>query len=372
MNSQYIKGLRYFTGLILLAGLFAACSKMDATYIGFIKKGSIVYVGSPDSLKVYSGKNRLKLEWMLSDPSTTKAKIYWNNKTDSLVLPVSVDPVTKKMSVWLNNIREGSYSFAIILYDKDNNTSIITNAIGRVYGDTYINTLLPRPAKRAIFEAGKVTVSWGAADVTVIGTELIYFDKTGQENKMIVPTTASTTELINYDWVAHETFQCRTLYRPDSLSIDTFYTSTQSVKVTGPPMEYLRTSWIAGTEDYDIPSGRMPKNALDNNPSTVWHMDKTHGYPHTMTVDMNVANLITGFTYIQRTPLDGPVKMVEIQVSSDGAIWKSMGAYTFESIGTKQFLELVEPVTARYFKLIVKSDYKNGTFTALAELGVYK
>jgi hypothetical protein len=371
MKLKNNKAVKCVAGLLVLATAFIGCSKMDDTYIDFIKDGSITYVGTPDSLKVYPGKNRLKLEWMLSDPSATRARIYWNNKSDSLSLPVVVDPATKKMTVWLDDLREGSYSFEITLYDKNNNRSVVSNAIGKVYGDNYVNTLLTRPVKSAIFKNDSVTVNWGAADLTVVATELNYKDKNGQDHKLIAPASAISSYLTNYSMTAHENFEYRTLYVPDSLAIDTFYTPYQNVKVTGPPLEYSRSGWTASEVDYDLTNPRMPKNALDGNNSTIWHMDKTKGYPQQMTVDMKSEKFVNGFFYVQRTPLDGAVKLVEILVSNDGTTWKSLGAYTFENIGTKQYLELLEPATFRHFRLIVRSDYKNGTATALAELGTY-
>jgi len=370
MKVENIKALKHGFGLFVLVTSFIACSKMDDPYKDFIKDGSITYVGTPDSLTVYPGKNRLKLEWRLSDPSATRARIYWNNKSDSLNIPVSVDPQTQKMSVWLNDMREGSYSFDITLYDKDNNRSVVTNTIGKVYGDNYVNTLLARPVKSAVVENEKATITWGAADITVVATELLYNDKNGQQHTVFVPVADVSTELMNYSLSAHDSFQYRTLYVPDSLSLDTFYTATQTTKVTGPAIEYARGAWVPLSTDFD--GNRIVKNLFDNSTSTIWHMSKAFSYPHNLVVDMGTENLVNGFSYNQRTPLDGAAKLVEIQVSSDNVSWRSLGAYTFENLGTKQFLELLEPATFRYFRMIFKSDYKNGQFTALSELGAYK
>lgn len=118
----------------------------------------------------------------------------------------------------------------------------------------------------------------------------------------------------------------------------------------------------------------LPTTAIDNNPATVWHMSKVAGltYPHTISVDMGVVNLAYGFTFIQRTPLDGPLKLVEIEVSNDKTIWESLGSFTLLSIADKQYIELTETANFRYFRVIVRSDYKNSNFIALAEVGVYK
>jgi len=66
------------------------------------------------------------------------------------------------------------------------------------------------------------------------------------------------------------------------------------------------------------------------------------------------------------------VKLIEIEVSDDKSTWASLGAFTLLSTGDKQYVELTETAMFRYFRVIVRSDYKNSRFTALAEVGVYK
>nr|WP_294869704.1 DUF4998 domain-containing protein [uncultured Pedobacter sp.] len=364
--------LKYYITIAAISIIFIACSKMDSTYIDFTKKGSITYVGSADSVKVHSGKNRMKLSWKLIDPTATKAVIYWNNKSDSLSVPIVTSNESNIVDLWLNDMTEGSYSFDIYLFDKNNNKSIMVNAIGQVYGNNYIESLLDRPIKRAIYEKDTVQITWGIPDVTVIGTEVKYTDKQNVKHVLNIPVDSLTTKLAQFNFSQNETFEYRTLYVPDSLSIDTFYTVAKTVKATGPPVEYNRSTWTSGTEDYDIPSGRTPQNALDGKTSTVWHMDKTHGYPHTASFDMGTVNYVTGLFYVQRTPLDGAAKLVEIQISTDNVTWNSLGAFTMENSGTKQYLEFFEPRNFRYFKMVFKSDYKNGLFTAIAEIGAYK
>src|SRR3546814_2920667 len=65
--------------------LVSGCAKQDDTYRQFLDKGEIVYVGKADSVQVFPGKNRLKLSWLiLADPNVSKAKVFWNNHSDSL------------------------------------------------------------------------------------------------------------------------------------------------------------------------------------------------------------------------------------------------------------------------------------------------
>src|SRR3546814_7884614 len=69
--------------------LVSGCAKQDDTYRQFLDKGEIVYVGKADSVQVFPGKNRLKLSWLiLADPNVSKAKVFWNNHSDSLEIPL--------------------------------------------------------------------------------------------------------------------------------------------------------------------------------------------------------------------------------------------------------------------------------------------
>jgi len=56
----------------------------------------------------------------------------------------------------------------------------------------------------------------------------------------------------------------------------------------------------------------------------------------------------------------------------DGQTWRSLGPYTFENSAVKQYFDLIAPASFRHFRIEVKSDYKNGTFTAIAEIGTYR
>lgn len=361
--------LPYFVLLLLLS----ACSKMDDTYKKFIEKGEIIYAGAVDSVKVFPGRNRLQLSWLLSDPQVTNAKIYWNNKGDSLDVVVKRVNEIDTVNVVLSPLPEGAYAFDIYTFDDKGNKSIRVSTTGQVYGDRYVSSLLPRPVKSALYANGKVAITWGSADSHVTSTLLRYTDADGTEQRVTVPVDSVNTTLSNFNFTT-PSLEYSTTYKPDTTAIDLFNTDYEPIVVKGPPIDYAKNTWTATASDYDEPSGRGAGNAIDNNPSTVWHMSKVAGltYPHTITVDMHAVNLAYGFTFIQRTPLDGPVKLVEIEVSDNQSTWEPLGSFTLLSTADKQYVELTETATFRYFRVIVRSDYKNSSFTALAEVGVYK
>lgn len=114
----------------------------------------------------------------------------------------------------------------------------------------------------------------------------------------------------------------------------------------------------------------LANNVIDDDPSTFWHsrwtVDATE-YPHELVVDMNEELVINGFSFLQR---DGSrkIKDVEIQTSIDNMAWQSQGDYVLQEINTYQHIELVEPNTFRYFKVIAKSAFDGLQFAALAEV----
>jgi len=352
-------------GLALL--LNSACSKMDSTYKDFIKDGSIMYTGAPDSVYVMAGNERLQLRLFLSDRTAYKATVYWNNKSDSAHFDLHQ---RSKEDLVFEHMPEGPYSFDIFLYDDKGNISVRTTTVGLIYGPEYVDALLPRAIRNAIYQDGITTISWGNSDETVIGATIRYINKDGVTKEVYSTSDEKSTKLPDFDFDHHPIFTYSTAYWPDTLAIDTFQTAFVEKEAQGPPIEYNRSNWVAYGDDYD--GNRAPANVLDGNTGTVWHMSKGHGYPHQMMVDMKEELEVHGFTYNQRTPLDGAAKLVEIFVSHDGESWQSLGPYTFENSGDKQYLDLLEPATFRYFRFVIKSDYKDGNFTAFSEIGAYK
>ncbi|MEL7588752.1 MAG: DUF4998 domain-containing protein [Prolixibacteraceae bacterium] len=358
--------------LVLALPFLWGCDGMDDTYREFIRDGEIIYVGTADSVKILPGKNRLKLNFLISDPTATKVVILWNNRTDSLGMPIQRVYQTDTITAELTGLNEGSYSFDIFTFDDESNSSVAVNAVGSVYGENYLNSLLDTPVKGAYVnetDNTRVDVTWGTADETALGSELIYTGASNEVYSLYIPSGESSTVLPDY--LKGSSFQYRTLYLPEETAIDTFYTTFKTATVKGVATAYGKSGWVASGTDYDTGNVRPPKNAIDGKTNTVWHMNKTTSYPHSMRVDMGQVQTVSGFTFIQRTPLDGAAKVVEMRISTDGEEWSTVGEYTLENSTDEQFIDLSVDVQCRHFELIVKSDYKNGQFTALAEVGAY-
>src|SRR5690606_29384464 len=210
---------------------FFACRKQDDTYKQFLEGGEIVYVQRADSLKAYSGKNRVKLSWrILSDPDVRSARIFWNGGADSAEVAINRTTGTDTVYVVLDNLAEGAYTFDVYTYDDAGNSSIKADVFAQAYGDNYVASLLNRAIEQIGYNNGKLELAWYGADNQAIGTEVIYADVAGVQRKVDVRPGDSVSILEDYK--PNSPFEYVTYYLPDTMAIDTFVTDASVVEVS--------------------------------------------------------------------------------------------------------------------------------------------
>lgn len=118
-------------GLVLILGSQIGCKEMDEKYKDFVVPGGLEYVGKPNQVKVYPGKNRVMLKWLKgSDPKITTTRIYWNSYADSLEL--DIDPAKDTVEVLINDLEEKNYSFFLRSFDSQGNASVPLEVMARV------------------------------------------------------------------------------------------------------------------------------------------------------------------------------------------------------------------------------------------------
>ncbi|MCW9705966.1 DUF4998 domain-containing protein [Fodinibius salsisoli] len=268
-----------------------SCTSMNDPYQDFIEGGEIIYPAKSDSVMFAPGKNRVKLNWIVSDPAIATTKIYWRNKTDSVIVDVEAAKATSisdTLSVEINNIAEGVYTFQFINFDNDGNASVSTEVTGQVYGDAYQQTLLPRLVSSSSFNVmkNKLTVVWGPPSSSdLFDTQLNYMDDSGMEHAIIVPREQDSTVLKNY--ALGNGFNHSTYYVPDSLAIDTFSTNDVTTKAeqvqlanSGPDFEHGKwdgSRW-GNIKDWEANTAVKTRTAQDG--SLVGGFDNYNGPGH--------------------------------------------------------------------------------------------
>ncbi len=218
---QIVNTVYIFLGLFFL-GNIVACTKMD-DYKKFTNGKEISYTGKVDSLKLHSGNQRIELSWLLiADPKITGVTVYWNNNKDSVVIPVKRSAGVDTMKHIFNNFAEGTYNFVIYTWNNEGSRSVPAYITGKSYGHQYTGSLLNRGLNHAeLMQDGNVIIDWGVKEETVIGMEVTYTNTTGERKKVLTPDASAQTVLEQFK--GGTTFEYRTLFKPDTLTIDTFY-----------------------------------------------------------------------------------------------------------------------------------------------------
>lgn len=222
-----MQSLYKYACLVCVLLLALACRKQD-DYKKYLGNGEIRYTGKADSLQVHPGRNRVQLSWLLiADPKINRSLIYWNNHRDSLNLPIKRGEGVDTIRCFIENLEERAYTFEVFNYDVDNNISVKTEATGFVYGSLYEDALLTRAIAGAELKGTQAEISWADIDTTggIVGMQIRYTTSDGKLHDTIIKAQGAGQVTILPDYNAMQPFEYRTRYLPDTLAIDTFFTS---------------------------------------------------------------------------------------------------------------------------------------------------
>jgi hypothetical protein len=211
--------------LLFISVTVFSCSKWD-DFRKYTTSGEIIYPGKLDSVKAFSGKNRVRITGMLNaDPKVSSVRIFWNKNADSLVYDIKRG-VTGNMFEQTFTMPESVTTFTVYTYDIEGNKSVPVYVVGKSFGDAYRRSLTNRFITSVTYTAAKdsSTINWDAALGTALFTEVMYpQNPSGNIVTVNVPVKDTKTGLSGFDFQKAQ-FNYRTFYRPDSTCIDTFAT----------------------------------------------------------------------------------------------------------------------------------------------------
>ena len=214
-----------FTLCLIAAVVLSSCRKMD-DYKKFVAGGEISYTGKVDSVQILSGRNRVLVKGLfLADPKVSSLKIFWNNYKDSVTVPVTRKNTVDTLSYFIANVDEGVQNFVLFTYDDSGNKSIPVYKTGKSYGDRYQASLSNRGiASAQTGSDGKTIINWLGMDrlTGVFATDVEYTNTSGKTVTIRASIDSSVTTLPNFK--TSSSIQYRTLFLPDTVSIDTFST----------------------------------------------------------------------------------------------------------------------------------------------------
>ncbi len=207
----------------VLSFLFSSCTKMNDLHDVYLKRGEKIYVGKLDSAYIFPGKERVKLRYWPSDPRATKMMIYWQNRSDSMLVDILPEVVGDSSDVIISNLPEYDHIFDIVtMTDEFRNRSIPYTVTGSVYGDRYQGIITNRSIKEMYQDtlSGNWTINWLGKVETGIGSEIIYKTTEGNETEIYAPMSEKVTVMVDLK----SELRYRTLFLPEPDAIDTFYT----------------------------------------------------------------------------------------------------------------------------------------------------
>ncbi|MDR1666802.1 MAG: discoidin domain-containing protein [Bacteroidales bacterium] len=371
-----MKNIIFIAGIILL---YAGCKPMDSVYEEYLKPNGIVYPGKATDPAVLPGKNRAMLTWHRgTDANVVKAKIYWNDFTESK--EVDIPETGDTIRVMIAPLAETNYSFIIYTFDGDGNQSVPVEVNGTVYGDAYGTGLVGRNVEIAEYIDNKLLLYLGPPDVTngAIATDISY-KKEGENDSVTlrVPWTENSPGVCA-GYAPGSDLKYRTVYLPETACLDTFY-SSYTLKTPVPPEVKMmnRTGWDATADGYQATSTLAP-NVLDGNLGTVWHSNPTAGgngpvnYPHWIALDMQKTIVVHKIVLYMRSAVPGNTfKDFIVQRSMDGEAWTDCEQFVFQGVAlTPQPFTLATPQAMQHIRLWCINSHAN-PYAVLAEFELY-
>lgn len=229
---------KYWFLIILLYSIVNhfGCTDMNDKHDIYLQEGEILYIGRIDSAKLFAGNQRFLLRYWITDSRAKELKVYWERKKDSLVAPIPVHDPLDSIDIIIGNdlvnIPEGSHTIEVITTDGENLRSIKYERIINVYGPKYASTLYNRQIREVAYNSINSTliIDWSdAVSIREIGIEFSYSDKELGPVilKLSTEQIGSQTVLHNVDPDQEITY--RTMFLPEPLAIDTFYTEVESI-----------------------------------------------------------------------------------------------------------------------------------------------
>jgi hypothetical protein len=210
--------------VLLIVFTLYSCENMNENIQGYLDQGEYQYIGTVDTASTVSGQERIKFCMKISsDPRIETCNIYWNEKQDSIVYPINRNELEEADSLWfIAPISEGSYIFTIYLKGHGLR-SVGKDVSGSSFGEYYQSTLIPRKIIGYTVTAGMV-FTWGAAEETLIRTDLIYESISGNRVTRSIPPAANTVTLDDYQ--PGGVYYSTSYYLPAANAMDTFSITT--------------------------------------------------------------------------------------------------------------------------------------------------
>lgn len=237
--------LLYIIAAVSMSMMFA-CSGMNDSIDPYLSRGEIVYIAKSDSVNLFAGNRRFKLDFWMSDPRATEMRIYWSQRADSVVIPIDEQSHGKRIEVEIGGaqkpMEEGNYTLELVTFDRYGNKSIVDEYIVNVYAAFFESMVLPKFIKSATYQAAagsvpeSVKIVWGGStSEREIGVNIKYTAIDGDNKTEYYTSAQLKNEMSLTDANLSKDITYQTLYLPEAMAIDTFMTAYLPIPIEGLP-----------------------------------------------------------------------------------------------------------------------------------------
>ena len=277
---------------ILFMGL--SCHSIEKTYEDYLGDAERIYVGKLDSIRVYSGFERVQVQGFMNFARTAKeVVIRWEDQERVQSLEGLNKSDVFKFDI--DNLSEGSKLFTIFTRDSKGNKSIDTEIFADVYGPIFMHTLVTRSISSIDMNPDQsLKISWNVPELNVVGVELTYKDNSGNEHTLEIDNKDKFTVI--EDWKSGSVIEVSTKVLPKPTDLDVLtlepvsYTlPTKVVSVDVSPFEFTKDPHT----NYGIGFGGFSAGLFDSNPGTFIHTNPGEGIPCHFSFDMKTAKALS-------------------------------------------------------------------------------
>jgi hypothetical protein len=205
--------------IMSVAICFAACDNNNSLHQAYIDAGETFYTGKVDSLKSFSGNEKVKFTWVInSDPRITNIMFKWNEEKDSAVVAVNRTHSGVFAMEAILNVAEGIYSFDVYSKDAAGHRSLSIERTVQIYGQRYISFLRNRRLSFSVNDSD-VTIDWKDIETPLIQyTTVSYSDYSDTSAPVIKNVRVENDEMqtVLTGLRTGDTFSVVTTYLPNN------------------------------------------------------------------------------------------------------------------------------------------------------------
>lgn len=222
MKKWYIKTLT-----VILSGLATvACSDMNDLHDKYLEQGETIYLAKFDSVKLYPGRYRVRVDYWVTDPKAKKCVIAWDMGASSKTVDITNTDGESPNSFYIEELNETTISFDFTTYTEAMEyPSLKTNVTTTIYGDRYLSTLLNANVSSFSYSpvSQELTLYWASNYENVVAYIIKYTDVNDDEQEIRVDVNKDKRAVLP-DFPEFGSFIYATVYLPAEGAIDEFIT----------------------------------------------------------------------------------------------------------------------------------------------------